>query len=449
MTIRHKKFGDGTSPAEIPGFPLIGGRPAKRSRVHSVHSGQDSIIGHGRRTLMRVSLGAAEEFEIVSLSATSALQRYPLKGIPRDRARAKIRLTPGYFPELRVLALPSGALQKFNLGTYIPDGAGGQVRIEVEFDNGVDPPETVTTELTPPTSLLTNNAEPPVAQVGAAWNALRYVKTGLITPEGVFQDVSVLEKWADNVTVTMKIQFVGSIRPVDVSVSEAPAHFANKYTDTSWATHAYTGADGQGLQTYPSDYPVQRASEAVGGDPTRGTLQLTGVPLRQAQRFGPVIYNFTAHDEATADVSVSQQSAFSVATTTFTHIPTPTATAYDADTPGVSASSGGSSRQYDTAGKERILRDKNAAIPVRVFLEARLSAGGATGTVRVQSAGYHYVEIPVTSVGLFADHEATLYVRAGTRPEDISNIAVFGKTTLVTSLLEVRNISIDFGGDDA
>lgn len=406
-------------PTSPPLAPLRGGRLARAGRLNAVLGEQDRVLGHGRRVLLSVGLHGSSEFLIPSSAVVSLSQAYPTKGHEQIVARAKVALTPGHMPAAVLTALPSGPRQRNSGGTWVLDGAGGRVEIEYTWTNGGDT-ESQTLTLTPPVSQHDDFTEP--LEASAGWTEIHTLEATPTVPNGFTTDLGERVKWGEDVELEITVRYIDAPRVIDLCIFEAPTQYAREQDDDGTFTlHCHT-VKGAPLPAYPSPYPIQKLSEAAGGDYTGGSLQALAVADRQAKRLGPCIVSWSTWNDATASVTDTENDAIVFSTTTLT---TPDGdTDYDADRRGWSAASGGTARRHNTAGEHQILRDVAAVVEVIVRVRAAVSVGD-TGRVVIMAGPESRVEVAVSGAS-YAWHEQRGTLRCGVAADDPIVWQLFG-----------------------
>ena len=437
MALRFRDLKN-TSSGTTPLSPLRAGRPAKRDRVLSAHADADRTLGNGRRVIGRVGLHGEAAHQIVSSTTTTGPQVYPTKTASRVALRTKLLLTPGHFVMVSALVVPSGATQKFNMGTgqWILDAVVGYIDITIAYDGGFS--ETVTHTLNLPTSELQYGGEG--TDSGWAWAAMRRVESPLLAPVGALNNSLTLQKWSEEVTATVTVAYRGGPRVVDLVVREVPFGYARSVGVDATATYSSplaTVAGGQPPATYPSVYPLE---ETGASNPTFGATLLADVVDRQQHRLGPVLAQWSGWRESQA---VTATAAVGVTTTSLTYVNLldTSITAWAAASPGWSLASGGQAQQADTSDARRITRDKAACVPVRCWVYGSRTGSG-TSTVRFQTEAYSVAEVSITST-TDSWWSMTGHLRCGLGPEDTSVLQILGKLA-AAGTLTVRHVLVEY-----
>lgn len=435
MAYKERDLRD-TWTSEPPLEPLLGRKLAKRDRVLSAFANPDRLLGNGRRVIGRVGMHGSAEMQVGSANPASGLtQIYPTRVAVRTALRAKWTPTPGCFPVLSALVLPSGMTQKAPAGTWVADVAYGLINVTVEFAGvGV---ETVSYSQVLPVSGETFAGEK--QDPGAAWAALTRVEIPLIAPDNI-KMAGVLHDWSETTTATLRLSYLGGVRVVDAVIQERPfAYVRDVASDTIISSPLVTDASGQIVKTYPVPYPVDERSAT---DPTYGSKMLADVVHRQQNLLGPVLASWSAWDETTQGVASTDADSVSTTSTTFVDMVHSSITSWAAGNPGWSLSSGGNAQQFLTSNGLRETRDKNACVPVRIWVWCH-RVGSGTATLRFQSEGYSVAELKVNS-STEAWRRCTGYLRCGLGAEDSSVLTMLGKTSSGTDTLHVRHFLIEY-----
>ena len=426
------RVGGGSTPLG----PLRGGQYAKRSRVLSAFRDADDLLGNGRRVLGRVGLHGEEKHQIVSTTTTSASQTYPLKATSRVALRWKGLLTPGHWPAVSAIVVPSGATQRFAAPNWTLDAVVGWIDVTVAFTGPAS--ETVTNTFTLPASGEANGGEG--AAVGWAWAAMRRLGPSVLAPAGALQNASTARTWSEGVTAEITIAYRGGVRCVDLVVQELPFFYARSLgvdASSTYIAPLAVGGDGQSPATYPSTYPIEATS---GTDPTFGAELLADVVDRQHSRLGPVLAAWSGWRESGA-VTLTEAQGVTTTSLTFVNLIDTTITAWAAASPGWSLASGGQAQQYASSEPRRITRDKDACVPVRCWVYGARTGSG-TSSVRFTSSGFSVAEVSITS-STSAWWSATGHLRCGLGPEDTSVLQILGRLA-AAGTLTVRHIVVEY-----
>lgn len=423
-----------TSP---PLEPLSGGRLAKRDRVLSAFNTVDRQLSNGRRVLGRVGLHCSEKMGVGSVDPSSGYtQVYPTRTQERVALRVKYQPTPGSFPVLSAIVLPSGMTQKLaGDGTWGADIPFGQLKVTATFRAaGLT---TVAWFVPLPVSGETWGGEK--QEAGAAWASMSTVDIPLMAPANI-KDPATLRLWSECDTVEITVAYMGGCRVIDCCLQERPWGYArDMIADTTLSSTLTTDASGQSVGTYVSEYPID---ERNGIDPSYGSDNLMNVVDRQAKRRGPILAQWTSWDERTQSISASEATSVSTSSTSFVNMVSSLApTTWDADAPGWSLSSGGQAQDFRSSSALRETRDNNAVVSCRVWLYA-WRTGAGTATVRAMSADHSVGETTITSAS--PDWVSfTCYLRCGLGAEDASSLVLLGKNSVGTDTLHIRQMLVE------
>lgn len=418
--------------------PYLGGQEAKRDRAAAAFADGVRVMGGGRRVVARVGLHGSEKFQIGSGNPSNVSKIYPDLLDVRYAARRKFRLTPGHFPYLSALVVPSGQTQQPGGIGYQANGAAGAVQLYVHYDNGVDTDDALFMAYLPVSGQQYAGEK---TAAGAAWNELQRVEFGPCAP-GDLDDSTNLRRWSEGVTVDLGAAYVAGVRCVDLCVQEMPLRYAREQLldDPDWILPMLGAGSKPGDPDTMPEYPVD---ELAADEPSAGTILLAAAARRQQRELGPVVAEWSGWDESTQDVDDLEAAGVSTtSSSTFVDMLQTSVSAWSADNPGWSISSGGNAREHTTASNLLELRDLDACVPVRIRIYARRTVGG-TSRVRFVSQGYSVAEIEVGS-STYAWYEATGYLRCGLGPEDASVMQMLGRTFSGGATLTVRHVAAEF-----
>lgn len=436
MGIKRSNLSNRVGGGSTPLGPLRAGQYAKRSRVLSAFRDADDLLGNGRRVLARVGLHGEQQHQVASTTTTSASQTYPTKTASRVALRWKGLLTPGHWPVVSAIVVPSGATQKFVAPNWVLDAVVGWIDVTVAFTGPAS--ETVTHTFTLPASGETNGGEG--AAAGWAWAVLRRVGPAVLAPAGALQNAATARTWSEGVTAEITVAYRGGVRCVDLVVQEAPFFYARSLgvdASSTYTAPLAVGGDGLTPAAYPSIYPLE---ETGATDPTFGAALLADVVDRQHARLGPVLASWSGWREAGA-VTLTEAQGVTTTSLSFVNLIDTTLTAWASASPGWSLASGGQAQQYASSEPRRITRDADACVPVRCWVYGSRTGSG-TSTVRFQSEGFSIAEVSITSSSS-AWWSATGHLRCGLGPEDTSVLQILGKLA-AAGTLTVRFIVVEY-----
>lgn len=118
-----------------------------------------------------------------------------------------------------MLALPSGATQKFVAPNYVLDAVVGSMGVTARFP-AARQSATVTHTFSLPASDLQYGGEG--TNAGWAWAALRRFESPVLAPSGAMKNSADLRNWCEEITCEVTIAYRGGVRAVDVVVQEVP-----------------------------------------------------------------------------------------------------------------------------------------------------------------------------------------------------------------------------------
>lgn len=420
----------------IPLDPLRGGLLMRRSRASSVHAAGDRVLSHGRRVLLQVGLHGADDWH-VSDDAVVGVLAHPHPNTERVVARLPaITLTPGCFPRLYVVANPSGMTA--TPGPVTAAGAKGIVRLACSFDNGIDSP-TITKSAAIPGSTETDAARP--SGPAAAWSHLYRRRSTLFEPANLALPANAAA-WAEGVTCSMVLSYVGSPRAVDVIVVEEPVAYARDISGGNWIAPLHSNAQGGNAGQLAGPWPVVRRSASDAGG---GVEVLADAARRISQEIGPVLWSATAWDESDGDFSATEVAGRGVTSSTWTEI-IAGASAYTAGGSGWSLSSGANARRVQESEATAVLRDRTNAVPVECYVYGRMTTAGPTARVRFESGAESIAEVAIPAGTSWAWRSAPGALRCGLGAQDPTVGQVRAKVSGAGATFEWRYLLVLFDG---
>lgn len=421
----------------VPTEPALGGlAPNSLLRwppMRGLLRAQDTVPATSRRIVASWSLSGARGWAQPDGAAnpgvpTPTSHLYPDGTVWRTRGTWQAHVTPGCELEAHVLYCPAGLVQTDVGGgvNFASDGAWGEVRILATWTSGgsSDGPNEHGI-------VMEGSSNGPYggqdnAAAGENWADLKARKVVGIRPAEFTTDPDVavaFSEWAD---VELELQERGGSRLVGVVIYERPRAHVTLHTDDGLVS-VHAAPAGSGALT---PYPMTKAPDGATYEEHRcGTRRTAQVSQRQSDRLGPRPVFGQIWDEDAIDVLTDTEAApITTTSTSFVDLFDAEITDYDDDNPGwiVAASNAQLAR---LSGSALIARGEFAVVPVRVRVEA--GASGGTGTVRVQSGPYEWVDVSITgargwyeAVGfmrsqVFADHnvgtcQARIRTSAGT-----------------------------------
>jgi hypothetical protein len=419
-----------------PGFEPVGvcenikgGRLATQSTRDAALVTQMRCTNHGRRIVCRGGIqGQPSTFVISGVDPEIPGQVYPLATAERILARQRVRVTPGYYFQIRGLFLPTGPAQQFTLGEWKEGKPGGSVRIDVTWSNGFDTSSN-SVKINPAGSLLEYKALP--TATGGCWDVLEVKEASLFSPQE--------PGWTEGLTADITIVAIGGARPLDIVVYESPALAVHDDTHREGTVSGY-------VSPLPIEYPITGQSY-----PTQavfGSHQANKSIGDQRSVWGPVLFNWSSWNEDTAAVTATEGAAVSVTQTAFRDLSSTGITSYASTNPGWSVASGAYARNIEQSGSLE-LRDKNGCIPVTVRAWARVTSVAHTGTIRFQTADYAYRDLTVTGSTAFQWYSGLAWIRVPVHASLDSLLQVLCKVGGVGQVMEVRHVSVEYGDGHA
>lgn len=402
--------------------PLRGHQLMRRARASAIHATGDRVLSHGRRILATCGLHGASGWHVADTAPGQMSLTYPKPNQERGvMLTPAIRLTPGHFVRAVVVAGPSGMTEETG---SVPTGAKGEIHIGATYTNG-DGSTTVVKVLAIPGSGELYAAQPSGAS--AAWSQLHKRRSALMLPADM-NLIANLAAWADDVTVSIAVAYVGSPRVVDLVVYEEPLALAYDLAAGDWIAPMHAAPDGGSLGQLGGPVPVIKRSAS---DPGGGVEILTDAAARLAQETGPVLWSATTWDEGGQDFTAAEAEYLQVTGTTYTEIMSGEADTYSAATPAWSMSSGANARRVQESEQTAIMRDNDNVVPVRCYIYGAMSTavGSPTATVRFEAASYSIAEVAVPAGTSYAWHSAPGTLRCGLGAQDPTALQVRAKTS--------------------
>ncbi len=416
---------------KTPSIPLHdqarGGRKAKEYPVRNISNAEDTLMGHGRRILMREGLRGAGQFSMPD-GVDVGIGAYPTKTTAREINRVTAKLSPGHFLAWTVLACPTGPTESGAVDT----GKYGSVKLSITWTSPYDT-ESTEHELTFLPSQKSDGGLASLPQTN--FNLIHRRFDSFILPEpNASTNLTLLKKWSQDVEVEMILEYIGGVRIVDLCVFERPIRFAGDTTADDFPVPCHTsGGDPKALLENP--YPVDMANTA-GVDPTQGSVQILETAKLMAQ-YGPAFFNLGSYQEGTTTVFETQPAPFSTTSTSWVEIRTGSSLddVDDENRPGVSGSSGSTSLLIRLAGLVE-MRAKSGVTPVKVRVYAK-----GEGSLRIRSRDYTMCEVPFDTVS-YAWFESIGTLRCGIVGDDPSTWETVVKA--VSGTIDILYISVEY-----
>lgn len=430
-----------------PGAPpitaLLGGQLAKKDRVMSAYANVNELPTLFSRVIGRCGLQGAEHFQVASDDPDSGgVQLYPLKTDEREVMHLKWSVAPGSGIRIAALVAPSGMTSKYvaEPGSWIGDVPGGDVLIEATFTR---PGDIYIASTTLPFLVVSPEEFAGEAQGPAAiWPTLRTVETNLLPYDN--GDIVDEHSSSEGVVCELVVKYKGGVRVVDLLVQETvnASYVRDIGTDAPEDYMRTMTVDGSGspVKKYPRDYPVSALSAS---DPTYGTVLMQDIVDRQHRELGPILAQHCAWDESTQPVTALEVEPLTIVGTDFQVMLSPGLDRWSADYPGWSMSAGGQAQQFKSSSATRITRDKDACVPVRIWVRC-WRTGSTTATLRFQTENYSVAELTVATDAKVW-RSVTGHMRCGLGPEDPSVLMMFGKCGAgIFDALHVSDVVVEY-----
>lgn len=411
----------------------------------AVGAAQDKVCGGSRRVLGTWGLSGGTGFHTPDTGVQAVgVQTHPDRDTWRSGGSIFCnRLTPGCFARARIYFCPSGSsAYEDPPGTWNPGGPHGAVRLSHDWDSGTSGNGPHTIDIVLEASELADAAIP--TDTAQLWHQLRYVETGPLRPNVVDTEALAVE-WIEDVELELEIFLQGCTRIVQVVVFEEPLRSSYEHDDDG--PHAI---NGQNTYEVPQSLvPVIEAIDGATYDENRfGTYRMIHTAERQQRAVGPVLFSLVAWSEGTQDDTIDV-TPLSTSSTSFVDAIDGTSTTYDRNRYGwICAASYAQVHKLSDAGLvfpggAADVLPTRAVVPGMVVIEARLTGGATTGTVRIQSGTYEWIDIEVTS-GSWSILEASgLFETQVAADHSWATIQVFFMVDAGT--IELRAASAAFG----
>lgn len=385
--------------------------------VNDTIAALDTLPASGERVLGQFGLMGGHKFLIPNgENPASATRIYPDKSTPRVVLRLHhVYVTPGCFVGMEVGAIPSGPCQRLDLATFVPDGAGGTIQMEVVYTNGDAQTVTVTASIDFAPSQELYAAEP-----ANAMHAITYKEVTAIPT--VFQPSAAnWQKWTrgGDVYADVTISYIGSPRVVDGIVTEHAFKIVVDQADSYWPAAMHT-LGGEPYQSFPSAYPIEQRTAS---DPGGGFKAIRRALFAQGRELGPFLFGWTSATEhtLTLDDWIAYDAGsgddecpwYTTSGTTPTQVPFGF-TSESAERPGWTMAS--YARQVDHG--DAFFDGRTGVLPVWVYARVKVSAG--TGNFKLKTGiGPAWSEIHMTTTSTTAtDLLYAGWLEVGTGPED-------------------------------
>jgi hypothetical protein len=366
---------------------------------------------------------------------------YPDPETYRIVARTRFELAPGCALRVRAVAVRSGMTEaQDGDGDYPPFGAGGSVRVSLDYTNVDSDTDSTEAELQLPASNETDGYEPTTA--GGSWGALLFKAALLVHPDAAINSASEQAKWSEWPTVDAVFEQRGGARVIHTSLTEVPLRHVAAHTDEDVSIHGWPVGD-----QVPEQRPTIEAKDGATYEEHRfGVHRGLRTAERQTRRAGPIIAAWSSYTEAGAEIGDTENDAVSVASTTFVGLSIGSSvTSWSTNNPGHDIA-GHYARPMPENLSERL--DGAAAIPVRCRVYARFTTTGSnTGYVKFQSSARSWVTVAVPQNAVttsYAWHDVTGWLECTAAPDDDYPVLCdFARVTGGT--MEVRDWAVEYG----
>lgn len=426
------------------GWNTRGGAPLEQHPFSQVLKSQDTLLESARRMVGTQAMGGTTDAWLVPNTDNDGQgsQTHPDPDDEREVARFRFGLAPGSMLEARAIYLPSGGVQEFGGSTWDDEGGAGEVHWDLTWDNGANN-DTSTAILSMEPSQLPNYAEPQTLQ--GVWPAIRYKYRPTIVPGQAWFGSAEASKWSEWTTITGVLEHKGAPRVIHTCLSEVPRLYVDVNTNTGEASaHCYPGTD-----QHPD---IRPQTDTVDGDTYQehryGTLRALDVARRQADRLGPIVFQWSPYSESGNPGSVATADfppdPYTTTSTSETCLWDTSITAWSAQAPGF-AVPGHYALRFKECDPEQILPGlAEAVIPVRVNVWAKITSG--TGYVTVQSNDRSRIRMSITGSS-YAWHTVTGFLECQAHGSDAGTIngMIFGDADGLGGTLSVRYASVTYG----
>lgn len=404
---------------------------------------QDTIPASSRRVVAEWSLGGAIAF--AQPAGTLDPSRVDGGGIPihdypndiwRRVGTYRVNVTPGCELRARVLYCPAGLVEKANNNS---DGAWGKVRIASTWTTGSTQGPFYRECVMEGSTLGTYGGGEP-AQGGGWWGQLRIKDIVDIRIPTFTSDPGMAVAFSEWARVELGIDFKGGARVVRVVVYEHPLSHVQAHNNTGLksvhAMPASTAPQTMLPQIDPPDGPTYAENRF-------GTSQLRNVAERQSERLGPRVLHASSWKENDTNVwDQAEGNPWTITSASLIDLNGLGFSAWSPEAPGWIVA--GSLAKLHRLCEPTLIAAGGgfAVVPVRVSIDC-IRTGGTSGTIRVQSAPFEYIDFAVgtsrswrTLTGylatqVYGDHHA-------------ANVQVFASCA-GGGTLSIYGISVDFG----
>ena len=413
---------------------------------HAALHSLDTLLASGGRVMFHTGLMGANEFVIPNGDdPEGASPIYPNSTTWRVVARGRgIPITPGSFPWLEVVALPSGPMQAPPvLSAYLKDGAGGDIELVVTYNNGDAQTTTVTAAISIEASQVYHQGEPP-----APYFSLVIREASAAPNTQVQLSAAWWHRWTrgEDVTCDWVLRYRGSPRVIDLAVVERPLLLVADTTDSRWPSAMY--GNGQPLQQLPGEYPIQQIASA---DPALGTASIRRALYAHGRLLGPCLAWWSSDTEHVSALSAwisyhsgtgdDEAPAWTMTGTTPTLLGSDSLTTVSDNNFGWRL--GHYARQAGHG--DDFLDGRTGVLPVWVSAYVKTSAGTATISVRTDEVGWSEIVLEATNTD-WDFVRVPGWLEVGTGPEDAPVLRAWVSNSGANTV-SVRSLRVDFRQD--
>lgn len=432
-----------------PPSPAIGGLVAntvmKWAPFRAALAAQDAIPATSRRVVAEYGLNGSDEWHVPDDTAgdpnnAGGAQLYPGSDW-RVVERQTFRLTPGSMLEAHAMFVGAGTVQKDSGGGFwIHDGAWGKLRVGATWTSA----DGLST--TGPHYFGFAMAGSGLGTFGGGENtdgaadfmSMQEREIEDIRPPTFASDPAVAALYSEDAEVTVTIELSGAPRVIHSNVYERPLAHVTEHDDAGdVSVHALPS--GLAPQT---PRPMEKPADGATYEEHRGgTTRMMQVAARQGERLGPRLFGFYAWDEDEAAIwEQTDATPIAITSATFVDIFDTSITTYSADNPGMIIGAA-HAQLHRLCDPNMVMRGLAAVVPALVRFDASMSGG--TGTIRVQSGLYEWIDVTIGS-GARALHEAVGYLESQVHADHAwANVQIFARVTAGT--LSIYGGSGDFG----
>lgn len=405
-----------------------------------VGTGQDGVCASSARVLGMWGMGGADTFHVPA-SGAPVVQVGPHDFPDRDVLRNggsifANRLTPGNFVRARIYFIGGGNTQfEDPANTWNPGGPFGAIQVTHSWTTGATTDGPHSEEYVLGSSILLN-AQIPMVEAGF-WHQFSFIEVGPYRPDDINIPATGVD-WVEDVELEFQIELRGAPRIHSVVLYEDPLRAIYDHEDDG--PHAI---NGQRMYEVPQTQPpqIEAADGATFDENGFGSFRMLNTAERQDDAVGPAMFSLVAWNEDTQDDD-TDVTPIVVTSTTLVDILEQTASTYDRDRAGLITAAAHAQVHY-LSEDLLILGGEAVVVPGRAVLEARITGGATTATVRVQSGEFEWIDFTVTS-GTFTLLEMTGYFESQVTPDhEFATLQVFAEVDAGT--VEIRSVSATFG----